>query len=281
MGRIFSIEEFTTFDGPGIRVSVFLKGCPLSCAWCHNPEGQSPEIEYLRSPNGCLGCGACLRAGKEENGRMRLSAASVAACPRNLVRRSGDDYSPEELVSRLLPYQKILSMNEGGITFSGGEPLFQPRFLSSCLELLKGTLHTAVQTSGYASSESFDKVLALADYFLFDLKLMDPALHLQWCGAENRQIHRNYRALVRSGKPFVTRIPLIPGVTDTTSNLLAIGSFLQESGIRYAEVLPYNKLAGSKYAGLLRSYQPGFDEKNPIRTGEDLFARFGIQIRIL
>ena len=280
-GRVFSIEEFTTFDGPGIRVSVFLKGCPLSCAWCHNPEGQNAEVEYLRSPNGCLTCVACLRAGEKETGRMCLSSASVTACPRNLVRRSGDDYTPESLVSRLMSYSKILVLNEGGITFSGGEPLFQPQFLAACLTLLKRRIHTAVQTSGFAAPEVFGMILPLTDYMLFDLKLMDPILHRKWCGADNHLIHQNYLALVRSGKPFVTRIPLIPGVTDTYSNLLAICSFLKDARVQYAEVLPYNKLAGSKYAGLLRKYDPGFDEAEEVSARKELFAQFGIRIKIL
>ena len=276
MGKIFSIEEFSTFDGPGIRMTIFLKGCPLSCTWCHNPEGQHFEVEYLRSPNGCLDCGACLRAGYEETGKLSLSPKSISACPRNLVRCASWDSTPENLARKILKNATVLSMNGGGVTFSGGEPLSQIDFLCACLTLLEGKVHRALQTSGFAPTADFARALSLTDYVLFDLKIMDPKLHEKFCGADNRLIHENYRTLVQSGKPFVTRVPLIPTVTDTSENLEAIAAFVSSLGVRYVEVLPYNQLAGSKYAGLLRQYTPGFTADRPSCTGEEIFARYGI-----
>lgn len=275
-GRIFSIEEFSTFDGPGIRMTIFLKGCPLSCSWCHNPEGQSFEVEYLRSPNGCLGCGACLKAGLEESGHPSLTEKSISACPRNLVRCASWDSSPENLAKKILKNAAVLSMNGGGVTFSGGEPLAQTDFLCECLSLLEGKVHRALQTSGFAPAENFSRALALTDYVLFDLKLMNSAMHKKFCGADNTLIHENYKTLVQSGKPFVTRIPLIPTVTDTEDNLEAIAAFVSSLGVSYVEVLPYNQLAGSKYPGLLREYAPGFAADRPSHTGEEIFARYGI-----
>ena len=117
-GRIFSVEEFATFDGPGIRMTVFLKGCPLRCTWCHNPEGQSFPMEFLRSPNGCTGCGACLDAGQRERGTRCLTEASISACPRNLVRRCGEDITSVQLIDRIMKNARLLS--GGGVTFSGG-----------------------------------------------------------------------------------------------------------------------------------------------------------------
>ena len=135
-GRIFSVEEFATFDGPGIRMTVFLKGCPLRCTWCHNPEGQSFPMEFLRSPNGCTGCGACLDAGQRERGTRCLTEASISACPRNLVRRCGEDITSVQLIDQIMKNARLLS--GGGVTFSGGEPLAQLPFLLECLRLLEG-----------------------------------------------------------------------------------------------------------------------------------------------
>jgi len=275
-GRIFSIEEFSTFDGPGIRMTVFLKGCPLRCTWCHNPEGQRFDVEYLRSPNGCMDCGACLRAGLEKTGALCLSEKSIAACPRNLVRCASWDCAPEELVRRIMKNAPILRMNGGGVTFSGGEPLAQADFLMQCLTLMEGKVHRALQTSGYAPQAVFARALEKTDYVLYDLKIMDADLHRRFCGPDNALILGNYRTLVRSGKPFVTRIPLIPTVTDTEENLSAIAAFVSALGVEYVEVLPYNQLAGSKYKSLLREYQPGFEETHSSPEAEAIFARYGV-----
>lgn len=271
-GTVFAIEEFSTFDGPGIRMSVFLKGCPLRCTWCHNPEGQSAQTEYYRSPNGCLHCGACVRAG---NGK--LTPESIDACPRNLVRLCGETYTPEQLTGKLMKNAAILTASGGGVTFSGGEPAVQKEFLLSCLGLLEGKLHRAVQTCGYMSPCTFAQVLSRTEYILYDLKLMDPAKHRLFCGADNASILANYRTLAASGHPFVTRVPLIPGVTDTEENLGAMAAFLRENGVEYAELLNYNPMAGSKYAGLLRRYEPGFDESVPVQPRRELFAAYGVK----
>ncbi|MBE6691644.1 MAG: glycyl-radical enzyme activating protein [Ruminococcaceae bacterium] len=279
-GRIFSIEEFATFDGPGIRMTVFLKGCPLRCSWCHNPESQRAEVEYVRSPNGCLSCGACLRAGERDaRGALHLTAASVEACPRRLVRRCGEDLTVEALCARIRANGRILQSTGGGVTFSGGEPFAQFEFLRACLSALKGEVHTAIQTCGYTAPERFAEALTLCDYVLYDLKLMDPALHRRYCGTDNGRILENYRALAASGKEFVTRIPLIPGVTDTTENLSAIAAFVKEQGVDRVELLPYNRMAGSKYAGLLRPFEPGFDEDRVVELHLEIFEKHGIRAK--
>ncbi len=279
-GRIFSIEEFATFDGPGIRMTVFFKGCPLRCSWCHNPESQRAEVEYVRSPNGCLACGKCLEVGERDaQGDLRLTADSITACPRGLVRRCGEDFTTEELCRRILANASILTATGGGVTFSGGEPLAQSAFLLSCLAALRGRVHTAVQTCGFADAETFGAVLEACDYLLYDLKLIDPALHLRYCHADNARILANYRTLAASGKPFVTRVPLIPGVTDTPENLGAIAALMREVGVSYAELLPYNRMAGSKYGGLLRTFEPGFDEDCPVALHTEIFQKHGIRVK--
>ena len=274
-GRVFSIEEFSTFDGPGIRTTVFFKGCPLRCVWCHNPEGQRVEIEYAKSPNGCLGCGACLRAGEAILGHPALVEASVSACPEHLVRRVGIDYTPSELAQKLTKNADILRATGGGVTFSGGEPLLYADFILECVSQLGG-LSVALQTCGYADASVFSRVLEVCDYVLFDLKLASGEAHYAYCGVDNAKILSNYRILVESGKDFVTRIPLIPTVTDTEENLEGLAQIIAEAGVRYVEVLPYNRLTGSKYASIGRRYEPVFDETAENRLGIEIFARYGI-----
>lgn len=278
-GTVFAIEEFSVFDGPGIRSSVFLKGCPLRCSWCHNPEGQRSEPEIVRSPNGCIGCGSCERLAIKKDGRTFFTPESITGCPMGLLRACGERLEPEALVKRLLKNERILKA-EGGVTFSGGEPLAQSAFLSECLRLLRGRLHTAVQTSGYADGESFDGVLELTDYFLFDLKLFYRDEHIRYCGVPNDKILRNFHSLVQSGKDFTVRIPLIPTVTDTEKNITGICSLLAKCGVGYAELLPYNKMAGGKYALVGRKYEPDFDEGAQMRTRVEIFDSYGIKAKI-
>ena len=275
-GRIFSIEEFSIFDGDGIRTTVFLKGCPLRCAWCHSPEGQGFAQEYLRSPNGCLSCGACLAAGGGS-----LNAAAADACPRSLIRAAGEDIEASALIARLCRHLDTLNRSGGGITFSGGEPLAQPDFLHECLCLLRGKTNRALQTSGYAPQRVFARILAECDLLLFDLKLIDPVQHKRYTGVTNELILKNYRIAAASGVRLITRIPLIPGVTDTAENISAICRTVQACGVTYAELLPYNRMAGSKYPLAGRVYAPPFDTAKAPDPQPALFAAHGIETKIL
>lgn len=272
---VFAIEEFSVYDGPGVRTTVFLKGCPLRCAWCHNPEGQEFDNEILKNPNGCVACGACLQAG--ENGA--LSENSVAVCPRHLLRRAAIAYTPAQLVERLLKNREFLQ--HGGITFSGGEPLAQPDFLKDCLQRLDGKLHRAVQTGGFAEGAVFASLLPHIDYVLYDLKLIDAEQHRRFTGADNALILHNFRTLCQSGVPFVVRTPLIPTVTDTAENLSAIAALLAENDVDAIELLPYHTAAGAKYAAVGRVYCPGFDEALSPRPRTEIFERYGIAATVL
>lgn len=279
-GIVFSIEEFSIYDGPGIRTTVFLKGCPLRCMWCHSPEGQSGLPEILRSPNGCLACGACLKKGEEITGEKRLVKESIDVCPKNLIREAGKMYTAQALVEKILKNAKILQ-NSGGVTFSGGEPLSQPHFLTACLALLDGKLHRAIQTSGYASEEIFGRTLSLCDYVLFDLKMIDARKHRYYCGQTNDFILKNYRTLAQSGKEFITRIPLIPTVNDTVDNLSKTAELMESCGVHRVELLPYHKLTGSKYAMTGRVYAPEFDESIPPCPHIEIFKKHNIEVNIL
>ncbi len=257
---IFSVEEFSVYDGPGIRTTVFLKGCPLRCRWCHNPEGQRFENEIIKSA-GCTGCGAC-RDG-------------IDACPNRLLRLCAEEYTPDTLIAKLEPNLDILTQSGGGVTFSGGEPLSHAPFLAECLRRLRGRVHTAVQTSGYGDPAAFAEILSLCDYMLFDIKLIHR--HKEFTGVDNDGILDNFRTLVKSGKDFVVRTPLIPGVTDTEENLRDIARLLKELGVKRIELLPYNRAAGGKYAAVGRTYEPGFEEDRLVQPHLEIFESYQIE----
>lgn len=279
-GTIFSIEEFSVYDGPGIRTSVFFKGCPLRCTWCHNPEGQESAPVVVRSPNGCIGCNTCIRTAVERDGRLCFTEEGIKKCPMHLLRTCGETLTADALVKRLLKNERILK-EEGGITFSGGEPLAQSEFLFDCLDRLSGRLHTAVQTCGFAPEDTFARALEKADYFLYDIKLVDSEQHRKFTGVPNEPILHNLAALAASGKDFVIRIPLIPTVTDTPENLTAAAELLVKNRISHVELLPYNKMAGGKYKMLLREYTPNFDTSVPPEARTEIFETFGIETKIL
>lgn len=279
-GSVFSIEEFSVFDGPGVRTTVFLKGCPLRCEWCHNPEGQETGNRILRSPNGCLHCGRCEAEAEESEGRLRYTPRSMAVCPNHLLRYCAREWTAEELVGKIAKNFHFLNKG-GGVTFSGGEPLLQHEFLAECLGLLEGKTHRAIQTSGFAAPEIFREALSHADYMLFDLKLMDEKEHIRYTGASNQPILRNFASLCESGVPFVARTPLIPNVTDTLENIAAIAQLLSSHGVKAIELLPYNKMAGSKYALLQEVYAPSFDPSVECIPRTEVFESYGITAKIV
>lgn len=226
-GIIFSIEEFAINDGPGIRTTVFLKGCPLRCAWCHNPEGWSFRPQTMHKFDGDETCGR--------------------------------EVDADELSARLHRDKDFFKMNDGGVTFTGGEPTAQPDFLLEMLERLSD-IHTAVETSGYCPERIFQSMLDRTDYILFDVKHSDSAEHLHWTGAGNGLILKNLDTLCHSGKEFVVRIPLIPGVNDSESNMEGTAALLKEArNLKRVELLRYHRTAGAKYAMVDKEYAPGFD----------------------
>lgn len=265
-GTVFDIKEFALHDGPGARVTVFLKGCPLRCAWCHNPEGLSAEPQLMARRNGCLHCGRC--ALPCSHPECKPFGRCLHACPEGLLTVSGKRYSSQELVRKLLSYASFLNGAEGGITFSGGEPTMQADFLCECAQALRSAgVNVAVETCGFCSEDDFRRLLGCVDYLLFDIKLASCSEHRRYTGVGNERILRNFLLLRKSSVPFTVRTPLIAGITDTVENLSAVASIISDGapfppsapsavagrsdicGITW-EKLPQNALAGAKYPSL-------------------------------
>lgn len=278
---VFSIEEFSVYDGPGIRTTVFFKGCPMRCNWCHNPEGLLPKIQAVKSPNGCLRCGACEEVCQNKDECIACGKC-ISVCPRGLIRFSGVVYTVEELFLKLQKNTDYLKQCGGGVTFSGGECLLYVDFLHELISRLKEIgVHTAIQTSGYAEESQFMKVLSVVDYVMFDLKIMDRERAIKYTGRSNELILKNFGHLKESGVPFMVRTPLIPSVTDTKENLTAIAERIKDSGALGIELLPYNKMSGSKYTMAGIEYRPEFDEQAEVNADTDLFLRYGIKVKIM
>ena len=248
-GMIFDIKEMALHDGPGIRTTVFLKGCPLRCKWCHNPDGFSTARELSFNSSLCIDCGSCRRECEHEE--CKPFSRCIRACPRGILRIVGREVGAEELLDELISGASVLGESFGGFTFSGGEPLMQWEFLSELLRHLS-SYHRAIETSGYAEESVFRSVIDRCDLVIMDIKIADSERHKFYTGRDNRLILNNLALLLASGKPHVIRTPLIPGITDTDENLSAIKALI---GDAVWERLPYNTMAGAKYALLGRKYE--------------------------
>lgn len=279
--RVFSIEEFSVYDGPGIRTSVFLKGCPLNCNWCHSPEGKSYQNISLRSPNGCLHCNRCVDICPFKREKCIGCGKCIDVCPRNLIRMSAIDYEMDDIVKKLLKNDDVLNMNGGGITISGGEPLFQIDATLELVKKLKGKTNVALQTCGYGDSEKFKEIIKNLDLVLFDMKIMNKEKAKKLEGIDNSLIFKNLEILKDSNVKFIIRIPLIPGVIDTEENIKEIISYIKGSkNLLRVELLPYNKYAGSKYALAGMKFEPMYDEKVDSNPRLYLFKENGIEARV-
>lgn len=248
-GIIFDVKEMAVHDGPGIRTTVFFKGCPLRCLWCHNPEGLSKEPQLMFKENKCRHCGMCFKPCIHSE--CKPFGRCVHICPENCLEIAGETVEASALADRLKKTAEVLGDTFGGFTFSGGEPLFQPDFLLETLNELSA-YHLCIETSGFADSKIFKKVIDKLDFIIMDIKIADGALHKKYTGVDNFLILKNYEILKRSGKPHLIRTPLIPNITDTPENLTAIGKIIKDSNW---EKLPYNALAGAKYKMLGMEYK--------------------------
>jgi pyruvate formate lyase activating enzyme len=269
MAFLFDIKRYSINDGPGIRVTIFFKGCPLSCKWCHNPESWSFKAEKMYAKNKCIGCSSCVDVCPEnallltaEGIQTDLAKCTVCGkcavvCPTKAMEMSGREYSEEEVMSVIRKETAIMDSSGGGVTFSGGEPLAYPeelkRLLLRCGE--EG-VHRAIDTSGYAKKTVIEDILPHTDLFLYDLKHLDADIHREWVGVDNAIILENLRFIAESEKTYHIRIPLIEGVNATHENISASIDFLT-SLKRVPDrvgLLPYHNIATNKYEKLGRVY---------------------------
>ena len=257
-GIVFEIREFCLHDGPGIRTTVFLKGCPLRCLWCHNPEGQSMRPQKMTSTAiDCIGCGNCRKACRHHDGCVACGDC-VPVCPQRRLRIAGKRMTASELADSILRHKDVLATSGGGVTFSGGEPLAQIDFLCRTASLLR-PLNVAVETSGYASTEVYSRMLSAVDFVLQDWKCASETLHRKLTGVSNELIRNNIRLLAQSGKDFIIRLPLVPGYNDSDAELEAAAAFFAElnsPALKEIQLLPYHGGAEGKYSQLGISHEP-------------------------
>ena len=278
-GTIFDIKEFAVFDGPGMRQTVFFKGCPLRCSWCHNPEGLCMQPQLMVSLASCTDCGRCRAVCTHES--CIACGDCVAVCPQHLRKIAGEKVTADELEKRIRKNAAYYARYGGGVTFSGGEPLMQASFLIEVLERVSD-LHRAIETSGFCEPEQFAAVVSRLDYVMMDLKIFDDALHRKYTGVSNEKILANARQLVEGDTPFVIRIPVIPGINDTEENYRSTASFLKGAKkLQKVELLPYHKTAGAKYGMLGMEYKPDFDTNSAVRTSVKLFEEYEIRCEVL
>lgn len=277
-GNIIDIKKFTVHDGPGIRSTVFLKGCPLRCAWCHNPEGIQSKINLWYFEKKCIRCNRCVSAcnnhalGAEDSiphiriDREKCANAGdcVEACPTGALCFDGRTVSHEYVVDVLLADKVFYEQSGGGITISGGDPLFQPEFSLEILKACKNQgIHTAIETSMYAKSETIKEFLKYVDLFIVDIKIFDLNEHKRYTGVDNTLIKSNFKLIASEKDGVLVRIPLIPGITATRENVRQIAKFVYETKMSIPiELMNFNVLAENKYRlmgkenGIIKGMKP-------------------------
>jgi pyruvate formate lyase activating enzyme len=267
-GIVFDIRRYSIHDGPGIRTTVFLKGCPLACVWCHNPESQDPAPETLVRESRCIRCGACVEActhdaitwspGGPVWDRSRCAACGACAevCWAGAREVAGRAMTAGAVVGIVERDRPFYDASGGGLTLSGGEPLYQPAFAAAILRLARSRgLHTVLDTCGFARWPVLDALRRDVDLFLYDLKLMDEGRHRAFTGATNRPILENLERLADHGHAIVLRVPVIPGITDDVENLLAIRAIAARlPSVRGVELVAYHRAGAEKYARVGRTY---------------------------
>jgi pyruvate formate lyase activating enzyme len=270
-GIISDIQKFSLHDGPGIRTTVFFKGCPLHCVWCHNPESIKFERQIVFNQTRCIGCNLCYKVCKSGALGFDFGARSfnkdmctccgscVSVCPGDALYWVGMEMTAREIFNILASDIPYYQNSGGGVTISGGEPLAQAEFLAALLRLCKDAdIHTAIETGLFAFFETIEKILSYVDLFYCDLKLIDSKKHEQFTGFPNERILENLKRLYGLGKPVIIRTPLIPGFSATEENIRGIAEWLkQNTPLVSYELLNYNPLARSKWENLNITYEPG------------------------
>ncbi|MGD9498253.1 MAG: glycyl-radical enzyme activating protein [Armatimonadota bacterium] len=261
-GTIFDIDETAIHDGPGVRMTVYLKGCPLTCVWCHSPESQrhAPEIVWFESR--CGHCGACVnicpqRARRpglidpEDRARCILCGACVEACPAGAIEVCGREVTAGEIADRAQRLMPFFRRTGGGVTLTGGEPLSQPGFVYAIASLCRDAdIHVALETCGFAPWETLERLAEVVDLWLYDVKHPDAPVHEELTGASNEIILANLRRLIEGGAEVLVRVPLIPGVNDDAETIGELARIAAGLGAARIELLPFNPATGGKYSWL-------------------------------
>jgi len=296
-GVIFDIKKYAIHDGPGIRTTIFFKGCPLSCAWCHNPESLIRTAQRLYRVERCIGCMECVKVClndaitaaenklKWEANNCMYCKACARQCPTEAVQFIGRTVTVADVVAEITSDTLFYDQSGGGVTFSGGEPLMQPSFL---MEILKACgdldLHRTVDTCGFADTRTLLKVASHVELFLYDLKHMDREKHYRFTGVSNELILSNLKCLSRQGARIIIRLPLIPGFNNDGENIERTGAFLSSiAGVNQVHILPYHCTAEVKYKNLSLNYGTA-DIERPTREHLESIARqlekYGLQVKI-
>ncbi len=267
-GIIFNIQRFSVNDGPGIRTTVFFKGCPLRCRWCHNPESISPRPQLMLREDRCIRCGDCMKSCKSgavscQDGRYVTSREicqnrgdCVLSCYAEAREIVGKEMSAADVMHEVEKDTVFFDQSKGGVTFSGGEPLLQHEFLLALLESSKQkSLHTVLDTTGFTSPSILEKIIPFVDLFLYDLKTIDEVKHKEYTGVSNQLILSNLETLVSWGKEVIVRVPVVPGINDSVQEVQRIGEFVAGlGGIREVQLLPYHQTGVEKYGRLGLDY---------------------------
>ncbi|WP_020675210.1 glycyl-radical enzyme activating protein [Geopsychrobacter electrodiphilus] len=295
---LFDIKRYSINEGPGIRLTIFFKGCPLGCRWCHNPESISSTPQKMYTAAKCIGCRACIEVCTQQACRMTADGivtdllycdacgCCAEVCPSRASELSGRRYTQAELMGIIEKEIPFFDQSGGGVTFSGGEPLAH---LQPLLGLLQGCgdrgLHRCIDTSGFAPWESLEQVTRQAELFLFDLKLLDAARHKEWTGVDNRLILENLQRLAATGADIRIRVPLISGINTDSENIEALGTLVAglPGGARPLDLLPYHGIAAHKYAKLNQSYnETGLlaPEEGDIDAIRQQLQKFGLLVSV-
>lgn len=297
-GLIFDIKRYAINDGPGIRLTIFFKGCPLHCAWCHNPESISTRIQKMYNPDKCIGCKACIDACPEEVCQLTPEGIitdlenctgcgkCAEICPTMATEMSGRLVTVDEIMTEVEKQRVFFDQSGGGVTISGGEPMGQPEFLIKLLdELKRRSIHRAVDTTGFTASDLLLEVAKRTDLFLYDLKMMDSERHRQWTGVDNTKILENLTLISTTTTPVNIRIPLIGNVNDDSENMTQTAAFIANLGgtKKRINLLPYHNIMSNKYRRLGSSFASG-EMKEPdeqaIERIKSIFSTYGLQVTV-